>query len=208
MTIRHDPEPPDSQRLPWRLRAARMVTEVLSPAPIVAVLPLVVAWHGTSDAATAIGWGLTATLFASVLPFAVVLLGVRRGRLTDHHVGLRQQRARPMLMGVASVLIGLGLLVALRAPRELVALVAAMTVGLSVSLLVTLWWKVSVHTAVAAGAAMVLWLVFGPALFAIWPLVGVIGWSRVQLGDHTPAQVVVGAVLGAGVAATVFPLVR
>jgi membrane-associated phospholipid phosphatase len=205
---RRDQEPPSRQRLPWRLRAARMVTEVLAPAPIVATLPLVVAWHTTSTVAAAMAWGVTASLFASVLPFAVILVGVRHGRLTDHHVGVRQQRALPMLMGTASVLIGLALLVALHAPRELVALVAAMMVGLSVSLLVTLWWKVSVHTAVAAGAAMVLVLVFGPALLVVWPLVGLIGWSRVQLGDHTPAQVLVGAVLGAGVAATVFPPVR
>jgi membrane-associated phospholipid phosphatase len=185
-----------------------MVTEVLAPAPIVAVLPLIVAWYSTPTAVMAIAWGLTASLFASVLPFTVILVGVRRGRFTDHHVGVRQQRALPMLMGIASVLIGLGLLVVFRAPRQLVALVAAMTVGLSVSLLVTLWWKVSVHTAVAAGAAVVLVLVFGPALLAVWPLVGLIGWSRVTLGDHTPAQVVVGALLGAVVAATSFPLLR
>jgi membrane-associated phospholipid phosphatase len=206
MTIARDPEQPSRLRLPWRLRAARLVTEVFAPAPIVAALPLVVAWHDTSSAAAAIAWGVTASLFASVLPFAVILLGVRHGRLTDRHVGLRQERALPMLMGVASILVGLGLLVMLQAPRELVALVVSMTVGLSVSLLVTLWWKVSVHTAVAAGAATVLGLVFGPSLLAVWPLVGAIGWSRVELGDHTPAQVVVGAVLGAGVAATIFPL--
>jgi membrane-associated phospholipid phosphatase len=207
MTIGRGRDLPSRQRLPWRLRAARLVTEVLAPAPIVAVLPLIVAWHATSTAAAAIAWGVTASLFASVLPFAVILLGVRRGRLTDHHVSVRQQRALPMLMGIASVLAGLGLLVTVRAPQDLVALVAAMTVGLSVSLLVTLWWKVSVHTAVAAGAAAVLALVFGPAMLAAWLLVCLIGWSRVQLGDHTPAQVLVGAVLGGGVAATVFPLV-
>jgi membrane-associated phospholipid phosphatase len=205
MTIRlHGGE---QRRLPWRLRAARLITEVLAPAPIVAVLPLVIAWDTTATAAMAVTWGLIASLFASILPFAVIMLGVRRGRFTDHHVRIREQRALPMLMGIASVLGGLGLLVTLRAPRELLALVAAMTVGLSVSLLVTLWWKVSVHTAVAAGAVTVLALVFGPALLATWPLVGLIGWSRVQLGDHTPAQVLVGAVLGAAVAATVFPLV-
>jgi membrane-associated phospholipid phosphatase len=204
--IRREQELPVKQRLPRRLRVARLVTEVLAPAPIVAVLPLLVAWRTSSTVTTAIAWGVTASLFASVLPFAVILVGVRRGRLTDHHVGVRQQRALPMLMGVASVLFGLGLLVALHAPRMLVALVAAMTVGLTVSLLVTLWWKVSVHTAVAAGAAVVLTLVFGPALLPVWPLVGLIGWSRVQLGDHTPAQVLVGAALGTGVAAAVFPL--
>ena len=52
----------------------------------------------------------------------------------------------------------------------------------------TLWWKISVHAAIAAGAATVLLLVFGPALLAVWPLVAVIAWSRVQVGDHTAAR--------------------
>jgi membrane-associated phospholipid phosphatase len=201
-------EPSIRRRLPRRLRLARLVTEVLAPAPIVAVVPLVVAWRATSGVAMAVVWGVTASLFSSLLPFAVVLLWVRAGRLSDHHVGVREQRALPMLMGIASVLVGLGLLAVLRAPRELLALGGSMTVGLSVSLLVTLWWKVSVHTAVAAGAATVLALVFGRALLAAWPLVALVGWSRVELGDHTWAQVLVGAVLGAAVSAIVFPLLR
>jgi membrane-associated phospholipid phosphatase len=71
---------------------------------------------------------------------------------------------------------------------------------------VTLWWKTSVHAAVAAGAGTVLPLVFGPALLAVWPLVALIAWSRVQVGDHTPAQVLAGIALGIVVNATVFPL--
>jgi membrane-associated phospholipid phosphatase len=52
----------------------------------------------------------------------------------------------------------------------------------------------------------VLLLVFGPALLAVWPLVGVIAWSRVQVGDHTAAQVLAGVALGVVVNATVFSL--
>ena len=114
----------------------------------------------------------------------------------------------PLLVGIASVLIGLWLLTAWSAPRDLVALVGAMTVGLVVSLLVTLGWKISIHTAVAAGAAVILVLVFGPPLLALSPVVGLIGWSRVEIGDHTPAQVAMGAVLGAVVAAGAFSLLR
>jgi hypothetical protein len=39
-----------------------------------------------------------------------------------------------------------------------------------------------VHAAIAAGAATVLLLVFGPALLVVWPLVAVAAWSRVQVG--------------------------
>jgi membrane-associated phospholipid phosphatase len=195
-------------RPPARRRVARLVTEVLAPAPIVAALLLVVAWRSASTTTEAMAWGLLAVLFASLLPFLFILRGVWRGRLSDHHVGIRQQRPMPLLVGIASVLIGLGLLTAWSAPRDLVALVGAMTVGLVVSLLVTLGWKISIHTAVAAGAAVILVLVFGPPLLALSPVVGLIGWSRVEIGDHTPAQVATGAVLGAVVAAGAFSLLR
>jgi membrane-associated phospholipid phosphatase len=83
----------------------------------------------------------------------------------------------------------------------MVALVGAMLVGLLTSVLVTLGWKISIHTAVVAGAVAVLVVAFGPLLLVLAPLVGLIGWARSELGDHSPAQVVAGAGLGALVAA-------
>jgi membrane-associated phospholipid phosphatase len=38
--------------------------------------------------------------------------------------------------------------------------------------------------------------------------VAVIAWSRVQVGDHTPAQVLAGAALGVVVNTIVFQLLR
>jgi hypothetical protein len=39
------------------------------------------------------------------------------------------------------------------------------------------------------------------------PLVVLTGWARVEIRDHTPVQVSVGAIVGAGVAAGVLLLV-
>jgi membrane-associated phospholipid phosphatase len=94
------------------------------------------------------------------------------------------------------------------APAELVALQASIAVGVACGWVITLWWKISVHAAIAAGAATVLTLVFGTALLAAWPLVALICWSRVQVGDHTPAQVLAGVALGVVVNATIFPLLQ
>jgi hypothetical protein len=97
----------------------------------------------------------------SVVPMAYILVGVRRRRLTDRHVGVRQERPLPLLVGVASV-VGVGLLIQVGAPRELIALEAAMAVGLGSSLLVTLAWMISIHAAVSAGSVVILLLVVGP----------------------------------------------
>ena len=187
-------------------RLARAVTEILAPAPIVGALLVAVAWHSAATVAEAARWGLLALLFAPLLPLAYLLREVRRRRLTDRHVRLREQRARPLGVAVASLLILLALLTRLGAPRELTALVGAGAAGLVSATLVTLRWKISIHVATVAGAVVILTLVFGPGFALLAPAVALTGWARVALGDHTPAQVAVGAALGAAIAASVFTL--
>jgi membrane-associated phospholipid phosphatase len=197
-----------ARRIPPRLRVARLVGELLSPPPIIVVLALIVALDSSPTPGMAVVWGGIAAVFASVLPYAMILRGVRRGRLSDKNIGLREQRIRFAVVALASVLIGLAVLAAFDAPAEMVALLASIAAGLVCGWVVTLFWKISVHAAIAAGAATVLLLVFGTALLVVWPLVPLIAWSRVQVGDHTPAQVLAGVALGIVVNATIFPLLR
>jgi membrane-associated phospholipid phosphatase len=196
------------QHVPRRLRVARLVGELLSPPPILVILVLVVAWDASPTPAMAILWGGIAAVFASVLPYALILRGVRRGRLSDKNISLREQRIRFGVVAITSILIGLALLAAFHAPAEMVALLASIAVGVACGWVTTLWWKISAHAAIAAGAATVLTLVFGTAVLAAWSLVALIAWSRVQIGDHTPAQVLAGVALGVVVNATIFPLLQ
>ena len=197
------PPPPRLRR-----RIARLVTEVLAPAPVAAALLFVISWQSSSGPEQALVWAGLSILFASLIPISYVLHRVRQHRLSDRHVVVRRQRPLPLAVAIVSVLIGLAVLSAVGAPRTLVALVGAMGVGLIVALAVTLFWKMSIHTAVVAGAAVILVLVFGLVWLLLVPFVALAGWSRVELSDHTPAQVLVGAALGALVAAVMFPLLR
>jgi membrane-associated phospholipid phosphatase len=197
-----------TQRIPRRLRVARLVGELLSPPPIIVGLALIVAWDSSPTPGMAIVWGGIAAVFASVLPYAIILGGVRRGRLSDKNISLREERIRFGVVAITSILIGLAVLAAFDAPAELVALLASIVVGVACGWVITLWWKISVHAAIAAGAATVLMLVFGTALLAAWALVALIAWSRVQVGDHTAGQVIAGVALGIAVNATIFPALR
>jgi hypothetical protein len=186
------------------LRLARLVTELTAPAVLVTLLMVAVGWHSAGGGVHGLAWGLLATVFATGIPFAYIVGGVLRGRLTDHHVGVREQRRVPLLFGLASAAAGLALLAVLGAPRPMLALVGAGVAGLVVAVTVSHWWKMSIHAAVAAGAVVVLVLTFGYRLLAVAPLLAMVGWSRVRLRDHTVAQVVVGGLIGAVVAGVVF----
>ena len=195
-------------RLPARRACARLLTEVLAPLPVVAALLVAVAWRTAATPVQAVTWGVLSAIFASAVPFAYIIRGVRRRRLTDHHVSVRQQRPLPLLVAICSIAAGLILMTLFGAPRPMVALVAAMTVGLLVSLAITLLWKISVHTAVVSGAVVIVTLVFGPGFAALAPLIALIGWARLERGDHTLPQVLTGAAIGAAIAAGVFVPLR
>ncbi|MFF3335107.1 hypothetical protein ACFYWX_37150 [Streptomyces sp. NPDC002888] len=187
-------------------RWACLVSDGFEPRNWMLLLAPLLGWH--ADAWPGVGWGLFAAVFTAVLPTLILGFGERRAYWGDRHVRLRQDRlvAAPGIM--ASVLTGTALLHGLEAPAEVTALVTAMLAVLFVLLLITFFWKVSVHSAVAAGALAVLTSAFGPWMLVLSPLVPLIGWSRIRLRCHTVGQVVVGALAGAAVSAPVFDLLQ
>ena len=191
-------------------RVARWCTEILSPAVLVATVLFAVAWASADSPLSALVTGAVAAAAASFLPIAYILYGVRRGAWTDRHVGVRAQRTLPMLVCLGSTVSGTVALAVAGAPRALLALIACMAAALLVATPITLIarWKISIHSLVAAGTAVTFTVVFGWTLLFTWPLAAAVGWSRVRLGDHTTAQVLAGAVVGACATGLLYPALR
>ncbi|MEU3570812.1 hypothetical protein AB0E96_20680 [Kitasatospora sp. NPDC036755] len=202
MTTEAEAAPTSTGRTAW----ARRITDGLEPKNVILVLlPLL---GGLRYGWTGIGWALFAVLFAAVVPTLIIRQGMRKGTVADRHVGQRKRRMTvfPLIMG--SVLLSFAVMIGLDAPADLTALVLAMFASLVPILVITAWWKVSVHTAVATGAVVCLAIALGPLWLLLSPLVPLIGWSRVVLRDHTTAQTVVGTVVGALTAGLTFWLAR
>lgn len=189
-------------------RVAKFVTELFAPVVLVTGLLIVVGWHAYGYSLAGAGWGALAALFTSVVPFLAILGGVRLGKLTDHHIFLREQRRLPLALALGCVVACAGMLVALGIKRELLAVLGAGAIGLVVWLIINHWWKMSIHTGIAAGTVVVLL-----ETFALWAgfavaLVPLVAWSRLRLRAHTAAQTVVGAIVGALIAGTFFAALR
>ncbi|MBD0671175.1 phosphatase PAP2 family protein [Streptomyces sp. CBMA156] len=198
MTTEAEAAPAPTRRTVW----ARRITDGIEPKNvIIAMLPVLgglrYGWPG-------IGWALFAALFAAVVPTLFIRRGMRRGTVADRHVGHRQRRLTvfPFIMG--SVLVCFAVMIGLDAPADLTAVVLAMFASLVPILVITTRWKISVHTAVAGGAVACLAIALGPLWLLLGPLVPVIGWSRVVLRDHTTAQTIAGALVGALTAGLTF----
>jgi hypothetical protein len=189
-------------------RVAKVVTEVFSPAIVVILLPLAVAWQATEHSVwRTLLWGVVVAVFYSVLPMIFIVRGARRGRWDGHHVRDREHRLVPLLMCLLCALVGLAVLLT-GAPREVIALAWAMIVTLVVCMVITTHWKVSLHATVAGGAVATVALLYGPWLLLLIAPLALVCWSRVRLTDHTAAQVLVGAVLGPVIGGAVFLMIR
>ena len=185
---------------------ARKVTDGLEPKNWILAVTVLVGWQVNRFAG--IGWGLLGALFAAVIPIAFIKYGMKRGRWADRHVGVKQHRLIVMVFIIGSVATGIALMIGLGAPRTMTALIAAMLTTLAALLAITTVWKISVHAAVSSGAVAMLTVVYGPIALTGYALVALVGWSRIELRDHTRGQVLAGALLGAAVAAATFTAFR
>ncbi|MQS37093.1 hypothetical protein [Streptomyces katsurahamanus] len=162
-------------------------------------------WH--ADGPAGCGWGLVAAVFTGVIPPLLITAGERR-ELWGVRLRRRADRLAAAPWIVASVAVGTALLYLLGAPAPVPAVPAAMLAVLLALAAITTVWKVSAHSAVAAGVSAILMLTYGSWTLPLAAVTTATAWSRIRLGRHTPAQAVVGVTVGAVVGGLVFALLR
>ncbi|KRE67148.1 phosphatase PAP2 family protein [Arthrobacter sp. FX8] len=190
-----------------RNHTARWLTEVFQP-PVVVSIQLLISPLTEAGFPGTMGYGALAALFVCVLPLVVLLVLVRLGKVTDHHVSDRRQRAPVLLMALACIAVGLLVLDTVNAPQSVTAMVLAVVGGVAVLAVVSPFWKMSGHAAAVSCAAVVLVLMLGAAWAPLLLLVPAVGWSRVVLRAHTPGQVVAGSLFGGVVMAGIWWLLQ
>ncbi|WP_229580891.1 hypothetical protein [Rhodococcus rhodochrous] len=144
------------------------------------------------------GWGAFVALFAGVLPMALIVWGMVRDRIGNHHV--TEHSERHGLIGAILVLVLVALVVQLVAqgPKEMIALTCA---GLLTLVGIGIWTsrvgvKASVHMGVWCGVVAVLAVALSPWWWTGLVLAPAIAWSRMRLKHHTRKEIAVGAVTG------------
>ncbi|MFJ1816805.1 phosphatase PAP2 family protein [Streptomyces sp. NPDC088139] len=191
---------------PQESKLARRITDWLEPKNWIIAVTLLIGWHTAQW--TGVAWGVVGALFAAIIPITFIKYGIRKGHWGDRHVGAKRARLIVMAVILLSVATGIALMTAAGAPHTMIALIVSMLATLAILAAITLAWKISVHQAVSAGACAMLVQTYGPWMALGFLLVVLVGWSRVELRDHTRNQVVAGTILGATVAAIVFQLAR
>lgn len=176
-------------------RMASIFSLVFNPAIVSAFTFLILLYPENTQNALLL-FGICVT-FGTLAPLAVIYQLSERGLISDFYVTEREERAKPFAGAISSYLVGSLALLSLRAPTIVTGLMLCYAVNTLIMMLTTLRWKISVHASGIAGPTTT--LMYGLGLWAaiFFALLLPVGWARIKLKAHTPAQVLAGALLTA-----------
>jgi membrane-associated phospholipid phosphatase len=66
----------------------------------------------------------------------------------------------------------------------------------TIMMIITLWWKISMHASSLGGVATMLTVLYGAVMLPLFVLLVLVSWSRVALRRHTVPQVIAGSLAG------------
>jgi membrane-associated phospholipid phosphatase len=187
-----------------RDRIARLVSNIFNPFLMSASVLVLLSFKDAPSVAEALKWAAI-SLAISVLPvFSVVIWLVCRKKMDGFFDNTRGQRRSVYIVASALGVLGCGLMWGLKAPEMLSVTFTTGFVELVVFMGINHYWKISLHTAFAAGAVTIVSLVYG--LAAIWTilLLPPVAWARIALKQHSIAQVATGALLAAVIVVAIF----
>ena len=184
-----------SPSMPIRTRIAWFISNIFSPVVISLPFIILVALYHAHNVTHALAYAALTFLFLTIGPMVYILIGVLRGTLTDPDVSVRSQRFGPFLFSLGSALVGLLVLMLTHAPKNLQTVLIISSVSGVVMILITLFWKISMHASSFASAITMLTALYGSAVALMFVVLIALCWSRVVLRRHTMAQVIVGSLL-------------
>ena len=187
----------------WATRLSRVASLVLHPffMPLYGVLLLVVL--GVIPQPILYKMVSMTAVYTMLFPWISLLFLRLVGLVDTMSVNVPRQRLLPMLLLVSCYV---AFIVAVGA-NPMLSIVRSFMTGATMcvlsALLVTFWWKISLHLISAGGAvALTLFLaIFGVGGAVVCFMVavmcaGALATARLHLGSHTPAQVAVGFAVG------------
>lgn len=189
-----------------RKRLAKLTSNILNPFLVSFAIIILLSFEATPSTSEALKWSLI-SLALSVLPvFIAVVYLARRRKLDSIFTNSRWQRKRIYLLASAWAVAACVVLSYLGAPALLVTTFVAGLAAIFIFMGINLFWKISLHTAFVAASVTILIMVYSGtgALTAL--LLPPVAWARIELEQHSPAQVASGALLAALIVVLVFRL--
>ena len=187
-------------------KLAHLTSAVLNPFIVGLAVMVFLSFQSTSSLSDGLKWSLLLIGFTVLPVFALLIFLVHKEKVDDIFIKVRRQRNCLYLLASVCIITCCAILFSLGAPLVLLATMVAALFAMLIFMIINLAWKISLHTAFAAGSVAVLTILYGATGAISAVLVPPIAWARIELKYHSLAQTVAGALLSAMIVFVVFYL--
>ena len=185
-------------------KTARVVSHITNPITFSVLVLLLISFTKTKDALTLTGWWVEILVFLVIFPLSYLLARtiIKKESLNLPYGILSFLKQHPRDVVVMSLVFGTPCLVVLMlfgAPAEMNCTLAALLVTAVIIASVYRVYRVSYH--VAAMVILVVMIVINWGGVFIWSavLIPAAGWAKYRLHEHSPAQMVIAALLSSAI---------
>jgi hypothetical protein len=152
-----------------------------------------------------IGLGVLSAPFSIMLCFLcfaffpfLAILYFHHKKTVDLYVSNRKARTPFFLIAIASYLAA-AIIFSATGTKIMFLLALGSLIVSVIGMGINMFWKVSIHCAGVTGPIFALIFVFGLSALPLISIIGVVGWSRITLKNHTFAQTLGGTLLSLSV---------
>ena len=157
-----------------------------------------------------IGLGILSAPYSIVLCFLCFaffpFLGIlyfHRKKVVDIYVSQREARTPFFIIAIASY--ATAAIIFSATSTKIMFLLALGSLFVSIICMgINVFWKVSVHCAGVTGPIFALIFVYGVTALPLAPIIGLVGWSRIKLNNHTFGQTLAGTLISLSVGLVLF----
>ncbi len=177
-------------------KIARLISTVFVPPSFTILLFTYFALKYEDDPGKILATILTAFIFGFTLQIILFISLRKRGIIADLDVSDKEERTKPFLISIVFYLAGLLVLISAGINIVSIGFWFCYISNTLIVILINKVWKISVHATGAAGPAAALTYAAGTGGLLLVPVIIAVGWSRVKLKCHNPAQVAAGVIFG------------
>jgi membrane-associated phospholipid phosphatase len=176
-------------------KIARVISLLFVPPSFTLIVFLIFAFQLETDETKTIVTIIVTAVFGFAAPIILFLTFRKKGLIVNQDASLKEERTVPMIISLSFFILGIIILIIFKINIISIAFWFCYISNTLITILINKHWKISAHTMGAVGPLAAVFFVFGPIalLFTILPIF--VGWSRIQLKCHTPAEVLGGGIL-------------
>jgi len=187
-------------------RIAKIISQITQPPLVIGVFLTFLVFYYAPDTATGFIWLLIAAGLIGFIPTVFTFVAFKLGWISDVLLPERKDRIGPFLVAALGAVITLICFYKMDVPTEILVFLMALILVLMVVLLITTFWKISVHATTITVVTVSINVLTDCQYWYLLFLIPVVMWARVYRKRHTGAQVFAGALINGVIVYAAFKL--